>query len=136
MGSTFNVAILKPDFWASNLNDPRWVPALEWFQKLIQEKVFNPAQITETTTFVPYAALAKQEIPSVWGGNLDIVGYAQGSAPQVLPYIHGALMPTNPASGVTKPRGIAATAQFAIFQNTKHLDSSTNWVAYLSAPSV
>jgi multiple sugar transport system substrate-binding protein len=128
LAALWGTSVLTPDLQSSNLDNPKWVTALTWVQKMVHESLFDPGANTNPT-FPGSAYFLKGNNAAQFGGQNGILAIAQGTAPQVIPNLRAALMPTVQAG--QRPIGIAASAPLCIFQNTKDMASSVAWLKYL-----
>lgn len=132
LSATWDVPVLSPDYTKSNLSDPRWLDALTWAQKMVNERILLANAITDAR-FPPYDALLNGTVASHFGGQSAILAVAKANAPAMVEKLKAALMPKGPAG---KHQSIASTAQFVVFQNTSAKDESLAWLQYLTSSEV
>jgi len=132
IGAVWGIEFLTKDLQHSAFTDKRWVAACTWTQSMIKKRVLL-AQAGTDLTLPPYDNYLRGRVAALFGGNDGVIASATGTAPQMLNQTHSALAPQGAAH---KHYGIASTAQFSIFENTKAKTEAIAWVRYLTSPSV
>jgi ABC-type glycerol-3-phosphate transport system substrate-binding protein len=130
-GCAYGVTILTPDYKASNLLDPKWLEASQWLRDMSNKHIFL-AESELDAKFDQVGAFLSGTIGSIWGSG-TILEQAQGTAPQVAPFIVSALQPAGPGG---PPKSHGSCAQWSIFENSPAIEESVELVKYLATTDV
>lgn len=132
IAALWDLEFLTADLKRSTLDDDRWMEICLWTQDMISKKVFLRTGVTDTKGNA-YEPFLKQQVALTFTGQPGLREQAKASAPQMADLVSAQLMPVGASGKVT---GLASSAQFSIFENSKYRDTAIEWLKYITAPGV